>query len=135
MLEFWCFAGTLFAIAFIISIVSACSCFADRDVPGGITTLIVILGMISVLCWSEVNCIVKHDYTYLATDKQEKVIEMLAEITGEEESYIAGVVILCDEELSIAEMAIAIDGDITPEDAKSFERIVEMRLKELDDKE
>ena len=135
MLEFWCFVGTLFTITFIISIIATFTYFPDGDVPGGIVALIVIFGMISVLSWSQANCVNKHDYTYDVTDKQEKVIEMLAEITGEEKSYIAGVVILCDEELSIAEMAMAIDGDITPEDAEGFERIAEIRLKELDDKE
>lgn len=135
MLEFWCLIGAIFTIAFIVSISAACACHTDEDIPGGVAALIVIFGMVSTLCWSQVNCVIEHDYTYHVTDKQEKVIEMLAEITGEEKSYIAGVVILCDEELSIAEMAMAIDGDITPEDAKGFERIAEIRLKELDNKE
>ena len=134
MLEFWCFVGVLFTIAFIISIITTCICFTDGEIPGGVVALIVIFEMISILSWSQVNCINKYDYIYDVTDKQEKVIEMLAEITGEDKSYIAGVVLLCDEELSIAEMAMAIDGDITLEDAKGFERIAEMRLKELDNK-
>ena len=134
MLECWCVIGFLFTLIFITSIIVTITYFTDRNIPGRIVVLIVITGMISVLSWSQVNCINKHDYTYDVTDKQKKVIEMLAEITGEEKSYIAGVVILGDEELSIAEMAMAIDGDITPEDAEGFERIVEMRLKELDNK-
>lgn len=135
MLEFWCVVGTLFTIAFIVSIIAASYCFSDKDVPGEVVVLIVIFGIVSVLSWSQAACEEAHNYTYHTTDKQEKIIEMLSEITGEDEFYIAGVVILCDEELSIAEMVMAIDGDITPEDAESFERIVEIRLKELDNKE
>ena len=135
MLECWCVIGFLFTLIFIISIIVTITYFTDRNIPGRLVVLIVITGMISVLSWSQANCINEHDYIYDVTDKQEKVIGILAEITGEDKSYIAGVVILCDEELSIAEMIMAVDGDVTPEDAEGFERIVEMRLKELDDKD
>lgn len=135
MFEFWCFIGALFTIAFIIFIIAISLWYVGEGIPEKVVLPLIALGMIVVLCWSQAACAEAHNYVYSTTDRQEKIIEILAEATGEDKLYIAGVVILCDEELSIAEMLMAVDGNIAPEDAEAFEHIVEMRLKELDDKD
>ena len=94
----------------------------------GIVTLLCICCILSTIGWSMLECQEKHSYRFYATDKQEKIVEIIASITEKDELQVAGVVLLCDENLTISEMLMAIDGTLSEEGAKELEKIIKQKL-------